>query len=600
MPFNQNPLEQQQYVAYLDLSGGRNTKKDPHALDRNQLVISDNTWMAQGNTIAKRPGNISLSGISAGTWGTASAGATGLGVSLKAMVEGRFFNQTALVVQGQNNQLAAVPMNLPGISSGVNSWVSIGAVSGGIIQAAQLFDPGPSNPNGPDGTLFIVDGVDTPKVWLGPGNPIKPALLGPLPLKNGVNSPITPAYVATLFSSLFYAGEPTDPSCVYISDPFRPQSFTSNLVVPAPGVTQGGTPITTSGYIGAYIGRGDGVNGGNITGLAALGSAMVVYKQSAIYLMTQVGILGDTVWGSSVLSSSVGMLSPRSLVAFDTFHCILGIDGAYVINANGTSKISSNNPDLFDGPTAMIADRTTAIGVRYGNRYILFFDDGGGTSTPVGHPTRAAWFDFDKTDADGLPCVGTFSAMNVNGVAPLRGPADTGNFAWVDATRDRVGVFAGVMNGVTVSSDFGAPIMVSVFAKADMFSDVWGSEAPVDIKAVDAVQMLLSFPIITSNQTYIFNGTIYYDQLNALNSVGLTTQLNFPNQSTVGTAVVGTAVVGLLTGTPAYEAIPLFQPANSSGLIVQYSFSESSIFPWTSLGFLLLVNRQLKVGSQSG
>ena len=67
-------------------------------------------------------------------------------------------------------------------------------------------------------------------------------------------------------------------------------------------------------------------------------------------------------------------------------------------------------------------------GYRYGrNRYILSFDDGGGTGTPVGHPTRGVWFDFDKTDADGLPCVGTFSAMNVNGIALLRGPFfDTG------------------------------------------------------------------------------------------------------------------------------------------------------------------------------
>jgi len=593
-PFNDGNLEAQQWVAYLDLSGGRNTKKDAHALARNELAVSDNTWMAQGNTIAKRPGSISMPGISAGAFGAISAGNTGLGVGFVGMVAGRFFDQTALVAQGSNNKLVGLPMNLPSISVATNSWVSIGSISGGTIAAAQLFDPDPTNKNGPDGSLFIVDGVDTPKYWIGPGNPLTPVVSAQLPTKSdGSGKPITPKYVATLFSSLFYAGEQTDPSMVYISNPFRPQTFNQNLVATT------GT-ITGSDYIGLPVGRGDGIGGGYITGLAPMGSAMLAYKESAIYALTQMGILGDSVWGASCVSASVGAVSPRSIIAFDTFQVFLGIDGVYTFDGQYTRKISSNNPDLFDGSTAQILNRNTAVGVRQGSRYLIFFDNGAGSGTALGYPCAGAWFDFDKPDADGLPTVGTISNMNLGGVVALRGPNDLGNFVWADAVIDRIGLFEGTQSGFPVYSDFGGAFVTSVLGKADFFSDVWAGEAPEDVKSIDSIHLLMSFPINQSNQTYTFNGTVYYDQLMTQTSVGIPTALPSSGLATVGTAVVGTAIIGAAIGAPAFQHVPMYQPQPSSGYIVQFGFTEQSVYPWTSLGYLLLINRQRRVGTASG
>ena len=602
MSFNPSPIDPRQFVAYLDLSGGRNTKKDPHALDRNQLAVSDNTWMAQGNTIAKRPGSISVPTISSGHFagGAISAGGTGFGISLVGMVTGRFANTTCLIVQDAANQVAAAPITQLAISAGfVNSWVSIGGISGGTIAAAQLFDPDPANKNGPDGTVFIVTGKDVPQAWWGIGQPLRPlTYLEPnqIPQKaDGSGKPITPAYVATLFSSLFYAGEPTDPSMVYISNPFLPEQFTENLIIPT-------NTITGASYIGLPVGRGDGIGGGSITGMATMGSAMLVYKQSAIYAVTMVGIVGDMVWGASVASSSVGMTSPRSLVAFDTFHVFLGIDGVYVFDGTTTTKISANNPDLFDGgfsPTPLIQNRSTAIAVRYGNRYIIFFDDGGGTGVALGYCNRGAWFDFDKLDADGLPSCGTMSGFNVGGVAPLRGPQDQGNFAWCDATHDRVALFNAAANGAPWYFDFANPITVSVTGKADFFADIWADSAPVCLKALDSVDLLMSFPIIQSGQEYVFNGTVAYDQLNAFGSVGIPTPFPLVGEAIVGQAIVGSAVIGILSGTPAYEYLPMYQPEPPHGYIVQYAFNETSGNPWTCLGYVLYINKQQKVGADT-
>lgn len=600
MAQNDGPLQPRQYVAYLDLSGGRNTRKDPHAIDRNQLTISDNTWMAQSNTIAKRPGSV-YAKISSGTvsGGAISVGATGTGQPGTGMVEGRFAGLTALVVQSGQTLMMA-PMTLPAVSVGVNQWVSIGRISsGGTIQATQLFDP--QNKNGPDGTLFITTGVDVPLAVVGINQPLTPiTYLNPnqIPTKaNGSGLPIVPKYCASLFSSLFYAGENTDPSMLYISDPFRPESFTENLVVPT------GT-ITGSSYIGLPVGRGDGVGGGVITGLAPMGSAMIVYKQSAIYAVTQVGLIGDMAWGASVASSSVGCVSPRSIVPFDQFHCFLGIDGVYIFDGYQTTKISANNPDLFDGSfstNVLCQNRRTAIGVRYGNRYMLFFDDGGGTSTPLGYCNRGVWFDFDKVDADGLPCVGTMSGFNVGGVAPLRGPSDVGNFAWCSATMDAVALFGGQPGGQVVFSDLGAAITTTLAAKADMMVEEYHDEAPLMLKTVDSIDLLMSMPFIQSGQEYTFNGTLTYDQANTGMSMGSAEPLGADNPiSLVGQAVVGTATVSSVAQIPTYSYVYMPQPAPAAGNIIQFGWSETSAFPWTSLGFILYVNAQWKVGSQSG
>lgn len=595
-PFGRGPVEGQQYIAYLDLAGGRNTKKDPHALDRNQLAISDNTWMQQGNTIQKRPGSVSIPNISAAALGNISAGNTGSGVGAAGMVEGRFFDVTALIVQGTDKNLYGVPLQLPAVSAGVPVWARIGAISGGTIAAAQLYDP--LSANGPDGTLFIVDGVDTPKMWLGPGNNVTPLATNRLPQKNNIAAPITPKYVATLFSSIFYAGEPTDPSMVYISDPFNPELFDSNILVPT-------ATITTSTYIGAPVGRGDGVNGGNITGLAPMGGAMIVYKESSIYALTQVGILGDMVWGTSVMSSSTGAVSPRSIVAFDTFHVFLGIDGVYVFNGTATQRVSDNNPDLFDGPTAQILNRQGAVATRFGNRYIIFFDNGSGMATqpgltPLGYPCVGAWFDFAKPDADGLPAVGTISNMNVGGIAPLRGPLDLGNYVWADALKDSVGLYNGTINGQPVYADFGQAIAVTVEGKADFFADVWPDEAPVDVKQVDSIQLLLSFPITMSGQAYTFFTSVAYDQVNTLQAFATSQALPNFTGALVGSAIVGTAVVSTGASAPVFQTLYLPQPQPAEGAIVQVQFTETSGLPWTCLGYLVLANRQRHVGSNSG
>lgn len=564
---NTAPPDGRQYVSVLDLGGGLNTKKDPHALTRSELAVSVNCWYGTGSSVSKRPGNAAF---------VTSSGATGVGTGGQGLVAARFGNKSTIVVQ-QGTTLSAA-------SVGDTAFVNIGTLanSPGSIRAAQMFDPDAPTASAADGTLFIVDGVESPRVWKGPGNTITAAdtSAGHIPQRFTDSNPITPKYVATLGYHLFYAGEPTYPSAVYISDPDYPNRFQSN--------SQQASPYPGS-YFPYIIGQGDGVNGGDITGIEPLGSMMLAYKQAAIYRGIQVGLYGDLVWKWEIVSASVGCVAPRSLVRFDTFHVFLGIDGVYMTDGQTTQCISSAIPTFFDssltGNAAIITNRTTAVGVRHGNRYELFFED-----AATGYPTRGMWFDFNKPDTNessisgGLvPTTGEIQGMKVNGAVCLRGPKDDGNVVWVDGAADRVAKF-GVGFG-----DFGAGTQSTFYTKADFFAEEFGNEAPIWTKQIQTLQLLVSVPqqVVTASLTFLF--TIVSDLLNSSAFAASPIVVAPPAGGQWGNNW-GTMVWSGGSGNTQYQVVKIPAPSTAFGKVLQFGFQETSIYPWTIIGYTTELN----------
>jgi len=560
--YNQSALvDEPLFIEYLDLSGGLNTKKDAHALSRNQLAQSINGWYSSGNAFSKRPGNAAA---------ITATGATGSGVGGQAATSSRFANKTVGIFQSGNNLYAA--------AADAAAFANIGLVTaGGFVSSTQLQDP-LSNTS----RLFVVTGKDAPRGWDGSGALV--ALSGLPPKLTGTNVPITPKYAASLFSSLFYSGDDSDPTAVWISDPFQPESFTYSATLATPSAYG----ITNGSYIPYFIGRNDGISGGDITGKMPMGGSMIVYKQSAIYKLSLMGLYGDSVWRTDLISSSIGCLSPRSIVAFDDFHVILGIDGVYLVTSDSTKRISDNVPTFFDstsGTPASILDRTTAVGVRCGQRYIIFFDDGGGTGVAVGRPTTGLWFDFAKLDEDGLPTVGQIANMPVNGVVPLRGPKDDGLFLWFDGSGDRVGKF-----GIG-SADFLQPITTSLIGKADLLTDLLGegSMARARKKTINDVRLFLSVPQVATGELLTFTTTVTYDQLSSLPTLVNTLPVVVgAGNAVVGVAQVGNpanATLGLSGAASQYQVVRANLQNPATGKVLQIGFSESSIYSWTTLGY---------------
>ena len=543
------------WVSYMDLSGGLNTKRDPHAVDRNQLTVSQNAWYGTDNAVSKRPGTAAIV-TSTGATGAGGLG-TGLGIGQ--------FNQTSYILSQQGTNMRYAKLS-------DTSWSNIStAVSGtNNINTAQMYDP-TTGAN----QVFIVDGVNTPKMWAGPGNSTLTTVTtsaGYLPQNFTSTGPITPAYVITdgQNCNLVYAGEPTAPSAVYISDPFYPQKFSFSAT-------------STSSYPGTYspyiIGQNDGVNGGNITGLAKLGTNIVVFKESAIYFMSLNSVYGDLVFTSNVVSASTGCVAPNSIVAFDQYVCFLSIDGAYTVDIYGNiNQITRNIPTFFDntltGFTATCQKYTNAVGVRAGSRYFLFYD-----AQNLGYPNSGLWFDFAKPDATGMPGAGEILGYTVGAAIELRGPKDDGNFVWTDATQDRIGKF-----GIGFS-DFGSPISTTIFLKADTLYEEYGPQSPAAQKYLNNVWLDLSIPLqVNTAESLQFLVPVTTDYINEVVATPPPINVSLASQGLWDTGKWGT----MYWASGARQYIYTTSRANglqvNQGRIVQMGVIESSIYPWTLLG----------------
>ena len=587
----QGDVAPRQFVPYMDLGAGLNTRKDPHALARNELASLTNAWYAQGQSLGKRPGLTA--------WVT-SIGTTGKHVThIKSLVAARFGGFSWLVIQDQANNIWYAPSVPPNTGT---KWQQIGSISGGIMRGAQMYDPELQQD-----TLFIVSGYDIPQYWVGPNTKMQPVdtTVNHLPTKaNSITQPITPAYVATLGnnSHLFYAGEPTAPSAVYVSDPFYPESFTTPLTQVNP--MQGA-------YQPALIGNNDGVDGGAITGMQTLGSAMLIFKESAVYTMVETQLLGDIAFMVENISSTVGCLSPRSIVAMDGFVCFLGIDGVYMTDGNTAQQLSGNVPTFFDstvlGSPAEIANRNTAISFRHGTRYIIFFDTG------TNFADTGVWFDFAVQADQGLPACGVIqfspgaatTGMYCGGAATLRGPHDDGNVAIAAANFNFVGKFG--LGFSDVAAQYGpqapqsVPITVTMRGKADFFEDAFGNDAMMCLKNVDKIRLLVSIYQTSTPIPFTFTGNVITDVFNAFPITSTVTTLpqlpgprwGTPAEGGTGDIWGGPAVwTAAPLGSGLFFDIPMLSPSTAIGKIVQMEFSESSQYGWLILGYALQIGKQ--------
>jgi hypothetical protein len=573
MGLSYNPPGQPATVPYMDLGGGLNTRLDPHALQRNELAISINLWSSYDNAIAKRPGTVPLV-----TPGGVVNNNPGPCKSLLAM---RWNSVTYLVYVGHEGHAFIAENRESGIGL---LWRHIGnfAASAKFVTCAQMFSPGEQMQ-----MTFFADGVNTPKKL---GNPLTDMLSdvatgpGKLPTKYGQGAngtPITPQFVKTVGNNslLFYTGEPSNRSAVYISDPFYPQDFTT--------AAQMVSTDPNSVYNPAIIGNNDGVEGGPINGWETLGSGMVIFKEAATYVMVQTTLLGeDPCWQVVQVSTSTGCVAPRSVVQFDSFIIFLAIDGVYLCDGTTVQQISADVGPIFDstlnGFPATITNREIARAVRHGMRYELWYSTG-----EADHCNQGIWFDFTKQSRFGNPICGLIEGMTPGGLAELRGPKDDGNVAWGDALVNRVGKFG---RGY---ADFDQPIATAMAGKADLFDDVFGPEACIGEKQMQDAYAIIEC-VDTGGVQVDFFGQVIVNIGRALGRV-----LAQPIESDMQAGIWGYGSWGeMLWGTQAGSdlvVVKIPMQNGARGHTLQVAIKEKSAIPWVMMGYCAYVNFQ-KVG----
>ena len=571
-----------QLVPYMDLGGGLNTRKDPHALARNELATSINLWPAYDQAVAKRPGSIAI-------------GTSGTGKPCKSLLSCRFNGITYLLeVKTDGNVFA-------GLAAGALPFTKIGKVNPAalFVTSAQMTDPYQKIGVVPGvQSVFICDGMSTPQLWNGPGTQMQnvftgtdPKLGAGIPTKDPQgNHPITPQFVTTLGnnSHLFYSGDPDEPSAVYVSDPFYPEFFNS------PAMQVNPTKANNPGqYIPAIIGNNDGVEGGKINGMETLGSAMIVFKECAIYQMIATTLLGEIpTWQVVTVSNNRGCLSPRSICAFDTFIVFLALDGIYATDGNTIWLISYDVPTFFDstltGQAALITNRTNAIGVRHATRYLTWFL---AQSAPN---TTGLWFDFSKQTASGMPLCGQIEGMNVGGATALTGEQDDGNVAWSDSIIDTIGKF-GIGYSDLGPNNTQVNIAVTMAGKADLLDDVFGPDSVIGEKQAQtyyALVELLGAPA-GSQIALEFKGAVLVN--NQILLPQAVAQQISQGLSPVG--IWGASVWGAFQWGAAaqygFQVIKCPNQNSARGNLLQFVLTESSQIPWILIGYALYANYQL-------
>jgi hypothetical protein len=298
------------------------------------------------------------------------------------------------------------------------------------------------------------------------------------------------------------------------------------------------------------------------------------------------------------------MVAPESLAPFDTYDTFLSNDGVYYTDGYQLQQISANVPTFFDGSLngygPLCLSYPTAVGVRCGSRYIIWYDRGTPSAPGVaaGYPTSGVWFDFSKPDVDALPQSGEMhgaasqypfsTTMPVAGACQLNGPYDTGLFVWTSATADQVALFG---LGFT---EFGGPISTTFAGPADRFPQVARDSAFVDFKHIHRAWLSLA-AALTANQQLTFNVTFTTDFLLTTSASGLTPILPGSGGAVFGSGIFGTSIFGAGTGSTVYAPVSIVPASQADGRMIQTMIQESSTAEWLYLGLVLEISRRLPV-----
>jgi hypothetical protein len=328
---------------------------------------------------------------------------------------------------------------------------------------------------------------------------------------------------------------------------------------------------------------------GVITGICVLGSYLVIFFTKGIVVGTNTGSYGAFQFTFQKLSSSVGMVAPRSLVLMDGYAAFYGGDRFYCTDGSTLlAPLPDELPTFYNGnaksarPTIIKVDKTV-FGVRHYDEIIWSFD-----STGTGVLDQQIVFNQSANQnwAPGQLKGGAWSYWNsgmpINCAYDCRGPGDIGQLFWGSSITDTVAQHDAVTTTANVSaafSDFGNPINIEIRAKSFFL------EKPVHIKLVQSLYVLAVFDTQNAGYTVSLTPYIYFDsgQQFAVSPVNF----NVAAGGTLwGTEPFGSFVFESATLT-AQSSQKAYFNNQALGLSISPGLTENSTFPVNIIGFVI-------------
>lgn len=546
-------------VSIEQLDSGLNTRAYPHTLPDRFLTVADNVVFLRDGLVSKRPGNIAYGN---------GTGITGGGQPVSSVA--RFYP-----VAGPPKLLAHSGVNLyaGNDATGAFTLINAGMTSGARETYAQMFDPDMTS--GAAAALFICDGKRIPQQWDGVN--FVPVQTGGVFFPNGpTGNPITPQFCTDWGYHMVYAGDPTDPTAIWISDAMRPQRFTGISYVDSGG----------SSYLPFYPAGRSGTMG-VITGLVPISAnSLLIFYTNGIVVAQNTGTVGAFEFAFSIISRRIGCPSPFSIVPFDNYVVFFGGDRFYATNGSSMQPLPDRIPTIYarnsqSAQPPEIFDITKVVAFRHGTQYVASYtiDNTGSTRRAVVFDTASRggfMFGFFPRgyDEDNGGAWSRWLGMNVNCAVECRGPGDTFQVFWGASDSDLVAQFDPVGGA---HSDFGNPISLELRAKAFTMNKLY---AP---KMLEAMYLIL---VYDASSTYTSTVTAYIvrdqiaDDAQPL-SVEVTPQGTLYGEGNFGDFNYESSASVLQTTLKAYPSAPTQAFSIAPGLV------ESSTHPFNLIGFAM-------------
>lgn len=546
-------------IVVNELTGGWSTRSFPHLIDDSALYVADNVVFNRDGLISKRPGNVLYGG---------GSGATGSGKPIQAL--GRFYFG--------NPQVGRLMVHSNGkLYQGTDATGAFALVANGLstvrpAQFTQMYDPDMTS--GAATALIVVDGLNVPHVYDGVNYvPVQTAAAGGsefLPTGR-TGAPLTPAYCTNWGEHLVLAGEPTEPTGLYISDALRPERFNGYGLLDSAG-----TPYT------AYFPAGRDGTLGVITGIYNVGPYLVILFTSGVVTAINTGTYGAFQYEFATISRSTGCVAPQSVVPYEGFIVFFGGDRFYATDGNTIVPLPDEIPSVYANnsqsafPSEM-QNKTGVVGVRRGQQYWAAYDNVG-----TGENGVIAVFDASANGgwSFGATSGGAWSrfssGMPLGAAIECRGPGDSQQLFWGSSTSDRVAQF-----DTGPYSDFGAPIALEIRAKA-FFLD-----KPIWPKKVSGLYLIGAFPTQGEQYTETLVGYVVYD---AETDTGEPVEISVAaNGVTYGSERYGTFDYGSGASQIIQMTAKTYPTQPSIGYAIQPGCTEESTNPFNLIGFVMEV-----------
>ena len=347
-------------------NGGLNIRLPAQLIEDSEATIANNVFFDTSGAIQKRSG-----------WGKLISSAVPTSNNLIGLFQGAFVSAGVIVRYVIATDGVTVYYWNGSSWSNITGGLSLTTSNSAIVSFVEM-----------NGYVIAYDGINSPWKWNTTGNISTLAVSGAAPVGN----------IGIVYSNyLWFSGDPGNPNRLYYSAAGDPTTWVSTSYIDVPAV----------------------FDGDQITGLAILYGDLIIFKRYSIYILRGTDPNSFTLIKNN---SSIGCVSPYSVVAVNNFIYFVSDKGLYVVNLSNNKQVCYNveprysqavNNQLQGG--ALYRNRIQSQHYRYRNQVWVAID---ATTNGQDHHDRIMVHDYYNSNKAGDPAVSEYTVSTATEAAP--------------------------------------------------------------------------------------------------------------------------------------------------------------------------------------